>query len=825
MADIRKRIELWFESFARTIYRNRYKTLLISFLSISAIFSQIPKLTIDISTEGFLHKSDPILIDYDAFRDQFGRDELIVVAIQSPEVFEKNFLHRLKKLHDDLAENVPYIEDITSLINARNTRGEEDELIVEDLLENWPETTEEIAEIKQRVFDNPMYKNTLISEGGKFTTILIKLQTYSSKRVDIDLLEGFEDVDRGSTDSRQSGKPKEKEYLTDKENSEAVNTVHKITEKYQAPDFRVYIAGSAAVTHFLKTSMIKDVRRFLSLAFFTVAVFLFIMFRRISGVLLPLLIVVISLISTIGIMAAFGAPIKLPTQILPSFILAVCVGYSVHILALFYQHFRKNRNKEDAIAYSTGHSGLAVVMTAATTAGGLFSFSTSDVAPIADVGIFAGIGVLLGMVYTIVLLPALLAIAPVKGTKDKEYKLEDTTMDRFLARVGRISIGHPYVIFIVSAVFIAFSFAGIMRIRFSHDILRWFPKNNSARIATEKIDKELRGSISLEIVIDTGKENGLYEPDILNRLEETVAYLETLEVGKIFVGKAWSLTTILKEINRALNENRKDFYTIPQDRKLIAQEFLLFENSGSDDMEDFTDNQFSKARLMIKLPFEDAVLYSSFLDEVNKHFQAKYPDVKITTTGMTALLFRTVTNAIASMSRSYIYALIVITILMILLIGRLRIGLLSMVPNLAPIIVMLGIVGWFNIPMSLFTMLVGNIAIGLAVDDTVHFMYNFRRYFEESGDPNFAVMETLHTTGRPMLVTSCVLSIGFFIFMFASMNNLFHFGLLTGLTIIMALAADYFIAPALMVVVHQPKKITQSSEVRKQKSVCSNCRP
>ena len=807
MADIRKRIEIWFESIARIIYRNRYKTLLISFLSTTAILSQIPKLTIDISTEGFLHKKDPILIDYNDFRDQFGRDELIVVAIKSPEVFDKNFLHRLKELHDDLTDNVPYVEDITDLINARNTRGEEDKLIVEDLLENWPETPEEIAQIKQRVFNNPIYKNTLISEDGQFTTILIKLQTYSSAGVGIDLLEGFEDLDKGSTDTRQSGKLNRKEYLTDKENSEAVNTVHELTEKYQAPDFRVYIAGSSAVTHFLKRFMMKDIRRFLSLAFITVAIFLFIMFRKISGMVLPLFIVALSLVSTISIMAAFGVPIKLPTQILPSFILAVCVGYSVHILALFYEHFRKNRNKEDAIAYSMGHSGLAVVMTAATTAGGLFSFSTSDVAPIADVGIFAGTGVLLGMVFTIVLLPALLALIPVKNKEDKEDVQKDSTMDRFLAKIGRISIGHPYVIFIVSAVFIAFSFAGAMRIRFSHDILRWFPKDNSARIATEKIDKELRGSISLEIVIDTGKENGLYEPDILNRLEHTAAYLETLEVGKIFVGKAWSLTTILKETNRALHENRKEFYTVPQDKKLIAQEFLLFENSGSDDIEDFTDSHFSKARFMIKLPFEDAVAYSNFLEKVNEHFQTEYPDVTITTTGMTALLFRTVTNAIASMAKSYTYALIVITILMILLIGRLRIGLLSMVPNISPIIVMLGIMGWFDLPMSLFTMLVGNIAIGLAVDDTVHFMHNFRRYFEESGDAKFGVMETLHTTGRAMLVTSCVLSIGFFIFMFASMNNLFHFGLLTGLTIIMALLADYFIAPALMVVVHKPKKI------------------
>jgi len=801
MTTIRINIENWFGSLARIIYHNRLKTISIMLVIIAAIVSQLPKLTIDVSTEGFMHKSDPARVDYDTFRDQFGRDELIVIAIRSKEVFEAKFLKKLKELHEDLIENVPYIEDITSIINARNTRGQKDELIVEDLMEDWPETSEEIKLKKQRTLNNPLYKNLLISEDSKMTTIVIKTQTYSSVGTEQDVLDGFED------DVKNINTTDDKQYLTDKENSEVVEAVNKVAGKYKSPDFEIYIAGSAAVTHFLKQSMIKDVRRFLLLALITVGAFLFIMFRRITGVVLPLLIVILSLISTISLMAAFKVPIKLPTQILPSFMLAVSVGYSVHILAMFYHNFRKSRSREEAIVYSAGHSGLAVVMTAATTAGGLFSFSTSEVAPIADVGIFAGTGVLLAMVYTIILLPALLAIIPVKIIENKKDRSEDTAIDRFLAKIGRISTGHPYKILIISAVIIAFSIAGIMKIRFSHNVLKWLPKSNSVRLATEKIDKELRGSVSLEIVLDTGKENGLYDPDILNRIEKTAEYLETLEVGKVFAGKAWSLTAILKETNRALNENRKEFYAIPQNKKLIAQELLLFENSGSDDMEDFTDSRFSKARLMVKVPFVDATAYTKFLERVNDHLQKSYPDVKITVTGMMALMFRTVVHAIASMSKSYIYALIVITILMILLIGRLRIGLLSMVPNLAPIITTLGIMGWLNIPMNLFTMLVGNIAIGLAVDDTIHFMHNFRRYFEESKDAKFAVMETLHTTGRAMLVTSCVLSIGFFIFMFATMNNLIHFGFLTGLAIILALLADYFIAPALMVVVNKPKKM------------------
>jgi predicted RND superfamily exporter protein len=145
----------------------------------------------------------------------------------------------------------------------------------------------------------------------------------------------------------------------------------------------------------------------------------------------------------------------------------------------------------------------------------------------------------------------------------------------------------------------------------------------------------------------------------------------------------------------------------------------------------------------------------------------------------------------------------VITLLMIFLIGRIRIGLLSMIPNLAPIIVMLGIMGLFSLPMDLFSMMVGSIAIGLAVDDTIHFMHNFRRYFEISHDPVTAVHETLQTAGRAMLVTTIVLSLGFFTFMFASMKNLFNLGALTGLTIIMALLSDYLVAPALMVVVNR----------------------
>ncbi len=803
MTNIRDRIEKWFEELAKIIYENKYKTLLIMTIVIAALFSQLPKITIDTSTEGFLREDDQKLIDYNMFRDQFGRDELIIVAIKTRDVFDIDFLNKLKSLHNELKEKTPYIEDINSLINARNTRGEKDRLIVEDLLEKWPQNKEDIATLKKRVYENPMYKNLVISEDGVLTTILLKTQNYSTSDEEIDALEGFEDDD---FDSEKKPDKEEKKFLTDEENSKVINTVSEITKKYHENDFQIYITGSASITHFLKRSMMKDMRTFVIYALFVIIAFLYLMFRKISGTVLPVLIVILSLISTISLMAIFGTPIKMPTQILPSFILAVSVGYSVHILAIFYHHYRKNRNKEGAIIYSLGHSGLAIVMTSLTTAGGLLSFSTADIAPIVDLGIYGAGGVLLAMVYTIILLPALLAIMPIKERSGEKDDADNTLISKTLTKVGEISTGHPVKIIVISAIIIGVSIFYISKINFAHDVLRWFPEDNSIRVATEKIDAELKGTTNVEIVIDTGKENGLYDPGLLKRIEKSSKFFEKYDDGKIFVGKAWSITTILKESNQALNENRKGFYRIPDNKNLIAQELLLFENSGSDDMEDFTDSQLSKARLILKLPFVDAVKYQDFMAAAEDHFNKNYPDEKITITGMGAILVQTLLNTITTMAKSYIYALIVITVLMIILIGRIKIGFLSMIPNLTPILITLGFVGFMNIPMSLFTMLVGNIAIGLAVDDTIHFMHNFRRYFEQTGDAKFAIMETLQTAGRAMFVTTCVLSIGFFIFMFAEMNNIIQFGFLTGMTIVLALLADYFLCPALMFVINRKKE-------------------
>lgn len=799
--SIKKRIESLFTGWTKLVIKLKYLLLLLVLVPTFMIASQVRNLSIDTSNEGMLHPDDPILTSYNDFRDQFGRDDLLVIAIKSEkkEIFTLSFLEKLKKLHNQLEAEIPHLNDITSLVNARDTRGEKDTLLVDDLLVHFPKNDQDLEILKNRVLANPVYRNQLISEDGSFTTILIELDTYSSVGMeDDDLMAGFD-----SPDTENSGVT-EPQFLTSEENNELVAKAQQIAKAYTGPDFKIYIAGSPIVTQTVKRLMMKDMKKFLRLAVLTIGICLFLMFRRLSGILLPLLVVALTLITTLGLMAKFGFQFKIPTTILPSFLLAVGVGASVHVLSLVFQRLRVNDTKEEALIYALSHSGLAIMMTSLTTAAGLASFAGAKVAPVADLGLFSAIGVMLSLFYTLVLLPALIAIFPIKQ-KTNVQKTGSGVFDKFLDWVAIVTTTSPKTIAVLSLIVVIGFAVGIPKINFSHNFMAWLPDTMPVKISTQVIDHNLRGSVALEVILDTGTENGLYNKNVLLAMDKLGNNLESFKQDSLFVGKVLDVTTILREIHKALNENRQEMYRIPENAALIPQEFLLFENSGSDDLETFVDSRFSKARITIKVPWRDALSYVPFMREIEQRFQDSFKaitvggqKIEVSTTGVMSLYSRILFATMHSAAQSYTIAFVVITLMMILLIGDLRIGLIAMLPNILPIIMVMGFMGWFGIPLDMFTMLVASIAIGLAVDDTIHFVYNFKKYFDETHDVHDAVKRTLHTAGRAMLATSIVLATGFFLFMFASMHNVFNFGMLVGLAIVLALLADFFLAPALM---------------------------
>ncbi|MCJ7772829.1 MAG: efflux RND transporter permease subunit, partial [Desulfobacterales bacterium] len=442
-----------------------------------------------------------------------------------------------------------------------------------------------------------------------------------------------------------------------------------------------------------------------------------------------------------------------------------------------------------------------------TTAAGLLSFSTAELVTIAEMGRFAAAGVMIALIYTVTLLPALVAIVPIKIKPENVAAKKEKQMDTFLLFFVNTSTRFPKQILLVGFVLFVVSIVYITQLKFTQNLIEFFPDDMKVKTDLLFVDDELKGTITVEVVVDTQQENGIHDPQVLNRIEAFTKEVEKIQRPDIYVGKVLSIIDIVKETNKALHDNNPAYYTIPQDKMVVAQELLLFENSGSDDLEKIVDSQFSKTRITIKTPWVDSVIYDKFVKEIEVIAAKMFKKRAVTyTSGLSALMGRTIPAALESMAESYFIAFIVITIMMILLVGYVKLGLISMIPNVLPIVIVMGLIQFVGHNLNLNTLFIGSIAIGLVVDDTIHFMYNFRRYYDFTKDSYEAIKETLLGTGRAMLITSLVLSASFFSLILATLKSTSSFGYYTAITVLIALLADFLVAPALMVLYIGKKK-------------------
>jgi predicted RND superfamily exporter protein len=402
---LRANLEAGLEGWGYVVARRPW--LVIACMSAVAVgfASQLPRLEIDASTESLLRRQDPARVLYDEFRRQFGREEAIVIGLRPDEIFSFDFLEQLQTLHTALEDEVPHLEEVSSLINARLTRGEDEQLIVRELLAEWPESERDLTILRERALANPLYRNLLISEDGDYTAVIVRASAYSSSLGEADELAGFED-------DPLNGSAEDVPFITGVETEEFVRAVLEVVERHRSDGLEIHVAGGPVMALRITDEMRQNMAVFSALAHVAIALLLGALFRRASAVLLPLVVVSLSVLSTFGGMAMLETPLSIPTQILPSFLLAVGIGATVHLLVVFYQRYDQGDAKEDALAFALGHSGLAIVMTALTTAGGLVSFAVAEIVPVAEMGIFAPIGILLGLAYCMMLLPALLIVSP-----------------------------------------------------------------------------------------------------------------------------------------------------------------------------------------------------------------------------------------------------------------------------------------------------------------------------------------------------------------------------------------------------------------------------
>ncbi|OUS26171.1 hypothetical protein A9Q99_19535 [Gammaproteobacteria bacterium 45_16_T64] len=795
------RAEIGFGKLGLTMGRHPWLWLMGCLLVIGVMASQLSKIRQDTSIEGFLAEGAIELQQYDRFKDMFGRDEIFIVSIEVEDIFTQEFADKFRALHQQIEDEVPYVSTVDSLINARYTYGADDTLYIEELLPvTLPTDPEELQKLKDYTYGNENYTNFLISEDKHLLAIAIRLQAYRYEK-------------------DENGEIQEK-YMEDRHLQEALAKMYEIAEQHQGKvsnDIR--LAGSMPISLMLGKIMERDFSVFTGLANILISICLFMIFRRISGVIMPVIVMSLGVTLTLSLMAIMDTPIQVSTSILPSFLLAVCVGDSIHLLTIFYRHFDDGEEKILALQHAMEHTGLAIFFTSITTAAGLASFATSELTPVAALGIYGALGSIIAFLLTIFILPCLISLLPLK--RRPKVVQENTGLQTLLNWCATFSTTYPKAIVSVGMIIFLSSLGIASQSKFSHHPLKWLPDHEPALAALEKHEARMGASLAIEVMLNTGKERGINNPAFMQALDGVQKEIETWETDTYSIVKTMSVVNIIKESNRALHDNNQAHFKVPNDPKLISQELFLVELDEPDDLYNVIDRRYETARLTLMIPWIDALYCLDLLERLQPYLQDQLGEytTDITITGVVPVLGATFAKMLYSTAESYGFAAIAITIMMIFLIGSVKLGLISMIPSLLPILIVLSIIRIIGMPLDMLTMLIGSIAIGLTVDDNVHFMHGFRRAYMQTGDPAYAVRHTLLSTGRAMLITSIVLSVGFIIYTQSEMKNMISFGLMTAFCIILALMATFLLAPALMMLTNKTQIREKEDEKESSKSI------
>jgi predicted RND superfamily exporter protein len=759
-----------FSWWARVSYDRAYLVLSACIIILGLLFSQIPKVVFDMSNEAMLHKTDSIRTNYENFKQEFGREDAIILSLEIPDGLDERVIAKVFELQNQIENEVPYLREITTILNVSYTYGEHDDIIVEDLLEGYPNHKWEYDELSEYMLSHPLYRNRLISGDGKHLVIALDLQTFD-----------FSD---------EESKP-----LSDQQSAESVDALKEIIDAH--PDWKIRMTGEPVLLDTINYLTSRDNALTASIAFLVVVFLLLFFFRRRSGLFIPLLVITGSMTGSIGVMGFTGSPYTLISTTTYALIIGMSIADSLHILTIFYRQFQQSGNKRESIIYAMSHSAPAVTLTTVTTAIGFLSFTTGDLASTSQLGISAAAAVFFALFFTVSLTPSLLSLFDIKQHANTQSV--NLYLENFLKACAHVSTTYPKSISIASILLFIACIYGSTFLGFSHDPISNFPDDTRAKIENQEIDKIYGGYTSIEVIIDTEKSGGIYEDSFVSQLTMAADSLSNTEINGIKLGASKSVIDIIKETHRALNGNSDEFYKVPEDGKLIAQEILLYELNNADDLFKHIDRDYSKVRLTLFTNHDDGVVYEKLISGVDQRLKDIFQEeVVITVTGANALVAGSVPRALRTMLKSYIVASVLIVLVMIIVVKSVRIGLISIIPNLLPIAFVMNFIVLLGIPLDLSTILVGAVAMGIVVDDSLHFLYHFKNYFQETGDAKLAIRKTHLAVGPALFMTTVVFSLCCTANMVSSIFGVNMFGWSLAAITVLALLADLLIAPALL---------------------------
>jgi predicted RND superfamily exporter protein len=470
-------------------------------------------------------------------------------------------------------------------------------------------------------------------------------------------------------------------------------------------------------------------------------------------------------------------------------------AHTIHIFSHYQENNQTIPDKITSLKATTTHMLLPCLLTTITTAIGFSSLAVSDISAVRDFGVFTAVGVVFAFIVVLSVVPNILYYIPRSKIRTRG-KTGFGIIERLLSWLSVFVQKKKQMVVIISVMLSVIAIIGITRITVETDVINYFRKSSDIYRSTFFISHNLSGTGSLNVYIGGGEEDAIKNPAVLKEMEQLQRYLEAQEN----VTKTISLVDFLKDMNLAMHDENRDYYAVPESRELVAQYLLLYSMSGDpDDFERFVDFYYENGTVLARTKPMSSKVLLAFVDDVILFCDNNFSDdLDVRVTGTSVLYDNMSTLLVKSQIRSILLALVMIFIVMSIVFRSVYIGGLSMIPNVIPIFLTMGLMGWLMINLDTSTTMISSVAIGIAIDDTVHFITRYFREISDGATVENAIHETILNTGRPIMFTSVVIGSGFVVLLAASFIPTRSFGILTAFTMFSALVADLFVLPVVL---------------------------
>ena len=765
------------------IMRRRWLTVLLSLvvMAILAAGGQFIKV-VDVDVRNHFGRDNPYIIALDRLESTYSISDaaLVAVAPRDGNVFTRKTLVAIEELTERLWRT-PYVTRVDSIVNYSHSEGREDELIVERLVDDAGALSQkDISRVKKIALETEEISGRLVSRDGRVAGLVVSVTL---------------------PDNREQGK------------SEVTGYLHATAAAARAkhPDIDYHLTGEVVLNRAMRDAIDDDTGILGPIAFLTMMVFALLLLRTIWGTLGIVLTLIAVMASAMGFTGWTGMKFFGESGAALFVLMAVTVAHSVHIIEAMQAGLREGKDRKQAAIDSLHANMWPVFLTSLTTAIGFLSLNFADMPPFRVMGNMVAFGVLCAFAFSVTLLPAFLSLMPMRSRPLPAGKPD------LFDRLGRLVVAHRTTLLWSSGVVVVVLIAGISRIDLKENWLELLDDSYEFRRSTDFVSKNFSGVETYEYSLKSGREGGITDIGYLRRVDTFAEwYRAQPEVSHVF-----ALTDIMKRLNKNLHGDNPKFYSLPDDPDLAAQYLLLYEFSLPEgrDLNNIIDIERSATRVTVTLKSLATKEKIALDNRAQDWLRQNAPGMETEATGVAVVGARSIQRNIEGMLLGTFAAMSIVSLLLLIVFRSVRLGLISLIPNFVPAAMAMGLWGYVVGEVGVAASVVTAIAFGIIVDDTIHFMTKYQRARNNGLLPSESVQFAFRSVGKALFATTIVFGLGFMVFGASGMSTNQALGLLVGMTVIIALAADFLFLPPLLMALDTTRETTAEIRERLRRSL------